>query len=40
MVDLLWYVGGFHGVQACSRVFLTMRWMMLEKVPGVAAMWD
>jgi hypothetical protein len=33
-------VGGFHGVQAYSRVFLAMRWMMLTKVLGVATLWD
>jgi hypothetical protein len=33
-------VGGFHNVWACSRVFLVMRWMILEKVLGVAALWD
>jgi hypothetical protein len=32
-------VGGFHGVRACFRVFLAMRWTMLEKVPRVAALW-
>jgi hypothetical protein len=32
-------VGGFHGVWAYSGVFLVMRWTMLEKVPGVAALW-
>jgi hypothetical protein len=27
-------IGGFHSVRACSRVFLVMRWTMLEKVSG------
>jgi hypothetical protein len=39
MVSLSGSVGGFHGVQACSRVFLVMRWTMLKKVPMVAALW-
>jgi hypothetical protein len=29
----------FHGVWACSGVFLAMRWTIIEKVPGVAALW-
>jgi hypothetical protein len=33
-------VGGLHSVQPCSRVFLTMRWMILKNVPGVSALWD
>jgi hypothetical protein len=33
-------VGGFHGVRACSGVFLAMRWTMLEKVLGVTALSD
>jgi hypothetical protein len=35
-----WFVGvgrGFHGLLVYSRVFLALRWMMLEKVLGVAA---
>jgi hypothetical protein len=32
-------VGVFHGVQACSGDFLVMRWMMIERVPGVATLW-
>jgi hypothetical protein len=40
MVSLPRSVGGFHVVRACSGVFLTMRWMMLDKVPGVAALCD
>jgi hypothetical protein len=32
-------VGDFHGVRAYSRVFLPMRWMMIEKVLRVAALW-
>jgi hypothetical protein len=40
MVGSLRSVGGFHGVQACSRVFLAMRWMMLDKLSGVTALWD
>jgi hypothetical protein len=31
-------VGGFHGVRAYSRVFLVMRWVMLEKVHQVTAL--
>jgi hypothetical protein len=34
MVDSPRSVGGFHGVRASSGVFLAMRWMMLQKVPG------
>jgi hypothetical protein len=30
---------GFHGLLICFRVFLMLRWMMLEKVFGVAASW-
>jgi hypothetical protein len=30
-------VGGFHGVLISSREFLALRWMTLEKVPGVGA---
>jgi hypothetical protein len=37
-ISLLRSVGGFHGVQVCSGVFLVMRWMMLEKVLVVAAL--
>jgi hypothetical protein len=33
-------VGGFHGVRAYSGVLLAMRWTILEKVPGVTALWD
>jgi hypothetical protein len=40
MVDSSRSVGGFHGVRACSGVFLVMRWTMLKKVPRVAALWD
>jgi hypothetical protein len=29
---------GFHGLLISSRVFLALRWMMLEKVFGVGAM--
>jgi hypothetical protein len=32
-------VGGFHGVRACSEVFMVMRLMVLEKVPEVATLW-
>jgi hypothetical protein len=32
-------VGGFHGVRACSGVFLMMRWIVIKKIPRVAAMW-
>jgi hypothetical protein len=39
MVGSLRSVGGFHGVRAYSVVFLAMRWMMLENVPGVTALW-
>jgi hypothetical protein len=28
-------VGGLHGVRAYSGVFLMMRWMILEKDPGL-----
>jgi hypothetical protein len=34
MVSLPRSVGGFLYVRAYSGVFLPMRWMMLEKVPG------
>jgi ABC-type multidrug transport system permease subunit len=30
---------GFHGLLVCSVVFLAMMWMILEKVPRVAALW-
>jgi hypothetical protein len=33
-------VGVFHGVRASSGVFVAMRWMMIEKVLGVTALWD
>jgi hypothetical protein len=39
IVGLLRSVRVFHGVQACSGVFLAMRWTMIEKVPRVAALW-
>jgi hypothetical protein len=32
-------VGVFHVVWACPRVFPVMRWMMIEKVPRVTALW-
>jgi hypothetical protein len=38
IVSSLRLVGGFHGVRAYFGVFLAMRWLMLEKVPGVAAL--
>jgi hypothetical protein len=40
MVGLPRLVGGFHGIRACFGVFLTMMWMMLEKVSGVTTLWD
>jgi hypothetical protein len=40
MVSLPRLVGSFHVVRASSGVFLRMMWMMLEKVLGVAALWD
>jgi hypothetical protein len=30
--------GGFHDVQACTGVFLAMRWMMLGKVPVITTL--
>jgi hypothetical protein len=39
IVDWLRSVGGFHGVQACSGVLMVMRWLVLEKVPEIAALW-
>jgi hypothetical protein len=30
---------GFHGLLVSSGVFLVPRWMVLEKVLGVAASW-
>jgi hypothetical protein len=39
IVDSSRSVGRFHSVWAYSVVFLAMSWMMLEKVPGVAALW-
>jgi hypothetical protein len=39
IVSSLRLVGGFHGVRAYFGVFLAMRWLMLEKVPGVGALW-
>jgi hypothetical protein len=38
IVGSLRSVGAFHGVWAYSGVFLVMRWMMLEKVPGVTTL--
>jgi hypothetical protein len=35
-VEVSW---GFHGLLACSGVFLMPRWTTLEKVLGVAALW-
>jgi hypothetical protein len=32
-------VGVFHGVWACSVVFLVMRWMKIEKIPRVTTLW-
>jgi hypothetical protein len=29
-------IGGFYGVQACSVVFMVMRWIVLKKAPEVA----
>jgi hypothetical protein len=29
----------FHGLLICSRVFLTPKWMMVEKVLGDVASW-
>jgi hypothetical protein len=39
IVGLSRSVGVFHGVRACSGVLLAMRWMMIEKVPRVTALW-
>jgi hypothetical protein len=39
IVSLPRSVGVFHGVRDYSGVFLMMRWMMIKKVPGVAALW-
>jgi hypothetical protein len=39
MIDSPKSVGGFHGVRTCSGVFMVMRWMVLEKVPEIAALW-
>jgi hypothetical protein len=39
IVDSSSSVGGFHGVRACSGVFSAMRWMMIERIHGVAALW-
>jgi hypothetical protein len=38
IVDSSRSIGVFHGVRACSGVFLAMRWMIIEKVPRVAAL--
>jgi hypothetical protein len=39
IVSLPRSVGGFHNVWAYSRVFMVLRWTVLEKVPEVAALW-
>jgi hypothetical protein len=32
-------VRSFHGVRACSGVFMVMRWTVLEKVSEIDALW-